>query len=65
VMRDAWTRGQEVSVHGWIYALRDGRLRDLHVSAASTEEVALRYEVAVRATAPGGLPQLATGSRPR
>jgi carbonic anhydrase len=29
VVRDAWTRGQAVSVHGWIYDIRDGLLRDL------------------------------------
>ncbi len=65
VMRDAWTRGQDVSVHGWIYALRDGRLRDLHVSAASPDEAARRYEVAVRATAPAAPTPTATGPRQR
>jgi carbonic anhydrase len=29
VVRDAWTRGQTLSVHGWVYALRDGLLRAL------------------------------------
>ena len=29
VVRDAWARGQELTVHGWIYDLRDGLLRDL------------------------------------
>ncbi|MGH9139542.1 MAG: carbonate dehydratase [Vicinamibacterales bacterium] len=29
VVQDAWTRGQEVNVHAWIYGLRDGRLSDL------------------------------------
>jgi carbonic anhydrase len=48
VMRDAWVRGQEVTVHGWIYALRDGRLRDLRVSAASPAEAARAYADAVR-----------------
>jgi carbonic anhydrase len=35
VVRDAWDRGQQLSVHGWIYSLRNGRVRDLgmHVSA--------------------------------
>jgi carbonic anhydrase len=46
VMRDAWSRGQDVTVHGWIYALRDGRLRDLHVSAASADEAARGYQAA-------------------
>ena len=29
VVRDAWARGQTLSVHGWVYDLRDGLLRDL------------------------------------
>ena len=29
VVRDAWSRGQELAVHGWIYDLADGHLRDL------------------------------------
>jgi carbonic anhydrase len=48
VMRDAWVRGQEVTVHGWIYALRDGRLRDLGVSAGSPAEAARVCAEAVR-----------------
>jgi len=48
VLRDAWARGQEVSVHGWIYSLRDGRLRDLGVTAGSAGEAARGYHAAVR-----------------
>ena len=33
-VREAWQRGQEVAVHGWIYDLRDGLLRDLGVTVA-------------------------------
>ena len=29
IVRDAWERGQPLAVHGWIYGLDDGRLRDL------------------------------------
>ena len=29
VVQAAWERGQELSVHGWVYALEDGLLRDL------------------------------------
>ena len=29
VMRDAWVRGQAITVHGWIYDIHDGLLRDL------------------------------------
>jgi carbonic anhydrase len=32
IARDAWERGQELAVHGWIYGLRDGLLRDLNVT---------------------------------
>ena len=39
VVRDAWSRGQAVSVHGWIYDLSDGLLRDLDVSVASEQEI--------------------------
>ncbi len=33
IVQDAWARGQALAVHGWIYGLRDGRLRDLDVTA--------------------------------
>jgi carbonic anhydrase len=31
IVRDAWERGQELAVHGWIYGIKDGLLRDLNV----------------------------------
>lgn len=34
VARDAWARGQPLAIHGWIYALEDGLLRDLGVTVA-------------------------------
>ena len=34
VVRDAWSRGQELTVHGWIYGLRDGLLRELQAPVA-------------------------------
>ncbi len=37
VIRDAWARGQDVSVHGWVYSLADGLVRDLGVTLASAE----------------------------
>jgi len=39
VVRDAWSRGQTLTVHGWIYDLSDGLLRDLEVSVASEQEI--------------------------
>jgi carbonic anhydrase len=39
VMQDAWMRGQSISVHGWIYGLRDGLLKDLEVSIQDAHSV--------------------------
>ena len=49
VIREAWSRGQEITVHGWIYSLQDGRLRDLGVSASSPGEAVRAHADAVRA----------------
>ncbi|HRP95926.1 MAG TPA: carbonate dehydratase [Rhodocyclaceae bacterium] len=38
VLREAWERGQRVTVHGWCYGLRDGIIRDLGMSSSSREE---------------------------
>jgi carbonic anhydrase len=47
VLREAWARGQEVVVHGWIYGVRDGRLLDLGLSIESEKELAARYREAL------------------
>jgi carbonic anhydrase len=49
IVRDAWERGQSLHVHGWIYGLRDGLLRDLHCSASNAKEAADGYAAAVAA----------------
>jgi carbonic anhydrase len=38
IVRDAWDRGQELSVHGWIYGLKDGLLHDLHATVTGADE---------------------------
>ncbi|MEP7207082.1 MAG: carbonate dehydratase [Casimicrobiaceae bacterium] len=40
VVRDAWARGQSLMVHGWIYDVRDGLLRDLGMSVSKLEQLA-------------------------
>jgi len=52
IVQDAWARGQAVAVHGWIYALEDGHLRDLDCSHSRVDDLAapFRFE---RAPAPG------------
>ena len=36
IVQDAWRRGQSLTVHGWVYSLQDGLLRDLHVSESGS-----------------------------
>lgn len=36
VVQDAWQRGQALTIHGWIYGIKDGLLRDLDVSTSNT-----------------------------
>jgi carbonic anhydrase len=38
IVRDAWRRNQALTVHGWIYSLQDGLLRDLHVGDSGEPE---------------------------
>ncbi|HKJ88299.1 MAG TPA: carbonic anhydrase, partial [Gammaproteobacteria bacterium] len=40
VVRDAWERGQDLQVHGWVYSLCDGLLRDLDVTESGPREAA-------------------------
>ncbi len=47
VMQDAWARGQEVSVHGWIYAISDGVLQDLSITLSAGEKALEAYKSAV------------------
>ena len=50
VVQGAWERGQELVVHGWIYGLEDGLLRDLGVSIDNAEGLAAAYNGAIRNT---------------
>ena len=47
IVQDAWARSQELTVHGWIYGLKDGLLRDLKMSASSPEEATAAHAAAV------------------
>ena len=46
VVRDAWARDQAVAVHGWVYGLRDGLLRDLGMVITSAEELPVKAKAA-------------------
>ncbi len=45
ILQDAWRRGQKVAVHGWIYALADGFLRDLGMNVESAEQIPPEYRL--------------------
>ena len=47
IVRDAWDRRQALEIHGWIYGLTNGLLRDLGYSAASQGDVQSGYERAL------------------
>ncbi|HET7633800.1 MAG TPA: carbonate dehydratase [Burkholderiales bacterium] len=49
VVQDAWQAGQRLTVHGWIYGLRDGLIHDLKVSISGPDEISERYGAAVAA----------------
>jgi carbonic anhydrase len=51
VVQDAWERGQDLTVHGWVYGLHDGLLRDLGMSVSSAEELAPRITARLEAYA--------------
>ena len=47
ILREAWARGQNVTVHGWCYSLENGLVTDLQVSSTSREEAMDRFRDAV------------------
>ncbi|MFT5532333.1 MAG: carbonic anhydrase [Burkholderiaceae bacterium] len=42
LVQDAWERGQDLTIHSWIYGIKDGLLRDLGVTVSNAEELAVR-----------------------
>jgi carbonic anhydrase len=49
VVQDAWRRGQQLTVHGWVYGLEDGLARDMHISIDAAEQWPDRYRDALAA----------------
>ena len=48
IVSEAWSRQQRISIHGWIYAIDNGLLRDLGISITRPGEASLQYEAAVK-----------------
>jgi len=49
VVQDAWRRGQQLTVHGWVYGLKDGLMRNMGLTVSRPEELAQRYVEALEA----------------
>jgi carbonic anhydrase len=49
VVQDAWSRGQSLTLHGWIYGVSDGLLKNLHMTAGGPDDLEHVYRVAVEA----------------
>jgi len=47
LVREAWERGKELAVHGWVYGLKDGLVRDLGSTVTKTSEAARAYQAAL------------------
>ena len=50
VVQEAWERGQDITVHGWVYGLNDGLVHDLGFSVSNQVELAGAYRNAVSET---------------
>ena len=49
IVRDAWERGQRLAVHGWVYGLKDGLVRDLRSTVVKTADASRVYRGALDA----------------
>jgi carbonic anhydrase len=56
IVRDAWARGQSLTIHGWAYGVHDGRLRDLGMTVDSPEALGPIYGACIASLARGGTP---------
>jgi carbonic anhydrase len=54
ILRDAWARGQEITVHGWTYGVHDGRVRNMGMMINGSEEVEPTYQQCIAPLARGG-----------
>jgi carbonic anhydrase len=55
VVQDAWARGQTINVHGWVYGIEDGLIKDLHIRVtdnAGLESAYARALALIMARAP-------------
>lgn len=65
VVQDAWARGQTLAVHGWIYGVQNGLLRDLGMSIAAAAELEGNYAAALAQLGEDAVKGALTASRLR
>ena len=49
VVKDAWARKQNLTIHGWIYGLKDGLMHDLGITVDCPADLPTRYDAALKA----------------
>ncbi|RZI41439.1 carbonate dehydratase [Herbaspirillum sp. HC18] len=47
IVQDAWERGQVLTIHSWIYGLKDGQLTDLGLTVSNAEELAVKLPLSL------------------
>jgi len=55
IVRDAWERGQPLTIHSWVYGVHDGLLRDLGITVSSFDEIAPKLERVLNGYLDGGV----------
>ena len=54
IINDAWARGQELTVHGWVYGVHDGKVRDLGMTINDPAALDATYKRCIAAVSAGG-----------
>jgi carbonic anhydrase len=54
IVKDAWARGQALTVHGWAYGVHDGRVRNMGMTITNSEQIESTYQQCIAALARGG-----------
>ena len=54
IINDAWARGQELAVHGWVYGVHDGKVRDLGMTINDPAALDATYKRCIAAVSAGG-----------
>lgn len=48
IVQEAWEKNQKLAIHGFIYSLKDGMLKDLGITIENMEETSIRHQQAVK-----------------